>query len=426
MRKLKNCEWAAKNILLLLLVSNAVNQGIARQQDAEAYGFDKNGISRTVLENYLDRSITMVYLLSPDKPEGGREYLYHKDDIRMVKELGAKFIGRAIYRWGGEARLNSPEYWQTARNIAFELHQFDPTIVFQGCLFEIVTREVEDVTIPDWVFSDFGLPHTTRKFSYEAMLNDTGKLVDHWGTGKSVPDISRLETKLWFYFLAGSYMDIGVEAFHLGQVELMGMNDPSKLHWNQVIDKIRTKAKISARRGWVILDAHVPYGGLLRNGVSLVDFNSFPLRVKEVVGSPLKGTLQQGYLDAIYNKSLGGVSPSGWECESLPYLVEFDNFGRSGEVGVADTTSHFVWGYDEISWFSLQPEQERNKWLEYAQEWIMATDPNGHLQMPGNRMISNKNESYGSYRANRKSADCPVGYGQENVILGIWERNTRK
>ena len=67
------------------------------------YHFNEKGISRQVLENYLDRSITMVYLLMPDKPEGRRVYSYHADDMRMVKNIGAKFIGRSIYRWGGES-----------------------------------------------------------------------------------------------------------------------------------------------------------------------------------------------------------------------------------------------------------------------------------------------------------------------------------
>ena len=372
------------------------------------------------MENYLDRSITMVYLLSPDKPEGNREYLYHEDDIRMIKNIGAKFLGRSIYRWGGESKLVSEDYWRRATFIAKELHDFDPTIVLQGCIFEIITTEVEKVDIPNWVFEDFGISGESRKFSYEAMLNTDGVFVDHWGKGKSVPDISRRETQLWFYYLAGAFMEVGVEAFHLGQVELIGMNDPDHEYWAEIIAKIRKKAKTASRRGWVILDAHVPYGGLLKDGKSLIDFNSFPLRVKEVVGSPLKGILEENHLDALYNKSLGGVSPSGWTCEHLPYLVEFDNFGRQRNTGVADTSSHFVWGYDEVSWFSLQSAEERNRWLEYAFEWIRNTDPNGHLQMPGHRMITIPDRPPSSYRANNPSVDCPIGYGQEETIRNIW------
>jgi hypothetical protein len=42
------------------------------------------------------------------------------------------------------------------------------------------------------------------------------------GSGASVPDISRLETRMFFYFMAKKYMEIGIEAIHFGQAELYG------------------------------------------------------------------------------------------------------------------------------------------------------------------------------------------------------------
>jgi len=73
--------------------------------------FDKNSrfyfdgtISRQTLENYLDRAITMGYFLVPGQPEG-YQFPYRDDDVRMIHNLGAKFIGRAIYRWGQESKL---------------------------------------------------------------------------------------------------------------------------------------------------------------------------------------------------------------------------------------------------------------------------------------------------------------------------------
>ena len=385
------------------------------------YHFDGQGISREVLENYLDRSITMVYLLMPDKPEGRRVYNYHADDMRMVKNLGAKFIGRAIYRWGGERKLNDPEFWKNAKAYADELHAFDPDMVLQGCLFEVISPQVNEIKIPAWVFEGYGLPVEDRCFSYDAMLNTEGKLVDHWHKGSSVPDVSRTETQLWFYYLAGSYMQVGCEAFHLGQIELIGMNDPERDAWAKVIGKIRELARTKARRHWVILDAHTPYGGMVKDGKSLLDFNSFPLRIKEIPEKPCEGKLEVGYLDGLYRKSKGCVTPSGWKCDNLPYLVEFDNFGRSDRAGQATLDTHFIWGWDEISWFSLQPEDYRNAWLEYAYNWLKRTDPNGHLEMPGCRMITCPNESEGNYRANTRSEACPFGYGQEETIKRLWK-----
>lgn len=390
------------------------------ESSSKSYHFDEKGISREVLENYLERSITMACFLTPHLPEGSRTNPYHEDDKRMLKELGAKFIGRSIYRWGGEDQLNTDEFGANARKIIHEFHAFDSDIVFQACLFEIVTRQVEKVAVPAWVLEGYSLPVEKRNFSYEKMLNEKGVFVDHWSRDNSVPDITRQESQLWFYYMAGAYMDMGCEAFHLGQVELIGMNDPERKAWAGLIAKIRELGKKKARRHWVILDAHVPHGGMLLKGKSLIDFNSFPLRIKDVPEKKMGGKLEVNYLDSIYERSLGCETPSGWSCEHLPYLVEFDNFGRSKSPSVANEGSHFAWGWDEISWFSLLPEEERNGWLEYAFDWLKKTDPFGHLQMPGNRIITCPNETEGRYRANQKSDQCPIGYSQEATIKKLW------
>ncbi len=382
------------------------------------YAFDGT-ISREVLEHYLDRSVTMAYFLVTGRPEGNRAYRYREDDIRLIRNIGAKFIGRAIYRWNGESLLNDPNFWAEAKKLMDRVHAFDPDVIFQGCLFETISRQVNRVKVPAWVFEEFGLPVVERTFSYDAMLNEDGRLVNHWGRS-SVPDVTRLETRLWFVYLAGSYIDLGCEALHLGQVRLIGMADPDLREWSRLIARIRAYAKTHARRHLVLLDAHVPRGGMIVDGASLLDFNSFPLRIKEVPEKPYEGVLEVDHLDALFDKSKGGLTPSGWTCEHLPYLVELDNFGRSRAPNVADTSSHFVWGWDEISWFSLQDEEYRNKWLAYAYDWIKRTDPNGHLQMPVSRMISCPNETLGSYRANTKSPACPIGYSQEETIKRIW------
>ena len=385
------------------------------------YQFDKTGISRKVLERYLEKSITMVYFLTPDTPEGRRVYPYPDDDVRMIKDIGAKFIGRAIYRWGGESRLNDPDFLTAAAAKIKLMHEHDPDIVFQACLFEIVTTDVNQVPIPEWVFHAFNLPVETRTFSYKDMLADNGKFVNHWRPNSSVPDISKIETRLWFYYLAGTYITIGCEAFHIGQVELIGMNDIERTYWAEMLAKIRDYARDHARRKWIIIDAHVPYGGMLKDNVSLLDFNSFPLRIKELPEQPYRGKLEVGYSDGIYLKSKGCITPSDWTCESLPYLVEFDNFGRGKETNVATLESHFIWGWDEISWLSLQSEDDRNEFIRYAYHWLKKTDPNGHLQMPGCRMITCPNETSGSYRANARSDACPIGYSQEAVIEELWD-----
>ena len=99
---------------------------------ARDYHFD-GAISREVLENYLSRSVTMEGLLN------GRGDL--DDNVRMLKRTGAKFIGRALCLWGGEADL--PRNLERAKRLAPTVHAADPEMVLQACVFEIVSTQVE-------------------------------------------------------------------------------------------------------------------------------------------------------------------------------------------------------------------------------------------------------------------------------------------
>lgn len=207
--------------------------------------------------------------------------------------------------------------------------------------------------------------------------------------------------------------------FHWGQVDLMGNRDPNLKHWFQLIAMIRNFAKEYARRHFVLHDAHAPTGGFVRQGKLLFDFHSFPLRIKAKKDEPQEGIFEDGYYDAIYNKSLGGLTASGWSCKNLPYIVEFDNFGISTDPG-NPVQGAFIWGYDEISWFSLKSEAEQKKWLRYAYNWIRETDPKGYLQMPVCRVLTNGIENGYKYKANIKSDACPKGTGLELEIKEIW------
>jgi len=259
-------------------------------------------------------------------------------------------------------------------------------------------------------------------------------MVNHWRPGSSVPDITQPETKLWFLFLVGTYIDIGVEAIHFGQLDLMGRNDPQYRHWADLMQRVRRYAASHARRRFLICDAHVPKAGPVVDGRLLMDFHSFPLRPKEVAGTPQKAVLAAGYTDALYGRSNGGITPSGWKCEHLPYLVEFDNFGGSrapGQSSQARAPSIFTWGFDEITWFAWQPEDYRNEWLRYAWNWLRENDPNGFLQMPGGRMLTNGPPAAGGgrqrwYFANTRGPECPQGSSQEDTIKAIWEEDRRQ
>jgi hypothetical protein len=407
-------------------------QGPKQAFDKSSKFYFDGSISRKTLENYLDRAVTAGYLLVPGAPES---YLFpfREDDIRMVLNTGAKFVGRAIYRWSEESKLADPAFLEYARRLIERMHGVDPEIVFQGCLFEHVSADAGKLKIPAWVFEAFGNPTEDRYFRVPDMIRRANPqdetLMRSGGQDGArrggTPMIHNLETQYWFYYLARSYIDIGCEAFHLGQVELIGRDDPDKSRYAAFLQKIRDYARTNARRHYIILDGHTPKGGYVKDGVSLLDFNSFPLRIKEVVEKPMEGMLEVGHSDGIYLKSLPAVSPSGWRADHLPYLVEFDNFGISRNPGKPNLNDHFCWGYDDITWFATQEESYRNSWLHYAHDWIRRTDPNGHLQFCLIRMISGPlgEQSYRSYFANTRSAACPVGYSQEETIKAIFQQH---
>jgi hypothetical protein len=236
--------------------------------------------------------------------------------------------------------------------------------------------------------------------------------------------MSQLETRMWFLFLAASYIDLGVEAIHFGQVEIMDERDKSHVHWRDLFSRVRAYAAKHARRHFVLFDAHVPGGGIVHEGRLLLDFHSFPLRIAEVPGKPQEGVLKMGHLDTIYGRSKGGMTPSGWSCAQLPYLVELDNYGVSAKPGQPGTP-YFTWGYDEISWFAHQPENYRNDWLRYAWKWLREHDTNGWLQMPGSRTLHAPVNGLWWYWANTRSPATPDGFNQEETIKAIWAEHAR-
>lgn len=72
-----------------------------------SYSFDGK-ISEEVLNNYLDRSVTMAELLTVDPFCIDDSYPHKKVDLDFIRRSGVKFIGRAIYRWGHEQAFNDP------------------------------------------------------------------------------------------------------------------------------------------------------------------------------------------------------------------------------------------------------------------------------------------------------------------------------
>lgn len=160
------CQCTAFAAALLVSSGRAAENAAARGPGA--YAFDGR-ISREVLENYLSRAITQM---------GLTDSAQRAEDIRMLKNVGAKFIGRSALLWGNPG--DDEAYFKRARETADLAHQADPDMLLQACIFEAIYDGVNKLPVPAWVFEELGLPAEPRNFSYDAMLFDKGKFKNKW------------------------------------------------------------------------------------------------------------------------------------------------------------------------------------------------------------------------------------------------------
>ncbi len=377
------------------------------------YHFE-GGISREVLLNYLSRALTTSELCLGFRCPG----FAWEQNLRLIAELQPKFLGRAAYVWGWEDEYL--EHLQDLPGRVAAIHAIDPEIVVQGCVFEIVTADVERVAVEARVQEALGLEPVARNFDLEAM----GSEPLAWHTAAVLPDITRLETQLWFLQLAMIYIDGGVEAIHFGRLDAVAKHDRDLAATAAFLDVVRAYARVHARRDWVLLDAHTH--GLVRDGRLLLDFHSWPLRPREV-GAPGERDviLQPGFLDAIYGRSRGGVTPSGWYAPepAVPGGVRQRlrrhraRRLRPARMRVGRRRDHLV----------REPEpRPPRRGVAAAARRRHGARPQARLQLPAMRPIILADASACPFYFVHDPQDLPEGYGQEDVVRDLWGVGARQ
>lgn len=307
--------------------------------EASAYAF-YGSMSKRVMDNYLSKAVTIQNLVYFDIWDDQRT-----EWLRFLENTGAKLVSRAAFCWDDYTQLGGLLY--CAQRMAAAVHAQDSACILEGCVFETTSPSVETLPIPAWVFEEFDLPVVTRNFNYEAMLYSDGRYVNHFGNGLSVPDVSKLETQMFQYYLARSYIDAGMEALHFGQTALTGEADPFHINLNHLFQKIREYAKAHARRGTVLINSHQI--DLLDNGNSTW------------YAASSSGGLQYRKLDAsnYYNGDTSGISCKASSLDDSYIVYQLD--GLDGfEIFTADTSSEgaaaesyeLYTSADGVTWFA--------------------------------------------------------------------------
>lgn len=366
-------------------------------------GYFDGSMPRKVLEYYLSHAASAQWISMSDTLD---------DDIRVILKTGLKFLGRAAGIWKG----NLPEetHFEKVKLAADKIHAADPEIILQACIFEAIYREdVAPVPVPAWVFEAFGLPAETRNFDYDACLFPQGTC-----TWDCMPDLSQREAQMWFYYRGVRYIDSGYEAFHMGQIHLYTGHDRGYKGIGRVIELLRAYGKAHARRHKVLFDAHSH--SLVVNGKSLLDYNAMPFTRFPILDRPGEKLIlvREG-------KSGGGISPEGVYEEALPFLYEYDNWGGRDHWAHENQTYEELawnqwWGGDQISWFASQPQEERDKFLDYSIKWTAINNPDGFFAFPLMRGLGVGGDGQDhTYKMNNRSDACPHGFSQEDAAAAL-------
>ncbi len=453
--------------------------------------FKFNGkMSEDVLRNYLSRAVSFQGLCA----ENTSRDMCFEDDLRMIKNIGAKFIGRtAFYSWGGNMSTKQiEEHFKIVEECAKKAHEVDDELILQAGVFEIIFEgTVNSTPIPDWIFEEFDLAPERRNFSFEALLPPAPSKFGRgfWG-GKqdtAIPYIGSIETQMYFYYLITRYIDLGYEAIHLGQVELI-MNKEEKClaDWDRVLTKARNYAKQHARRGVVLFDGHreLHSNGFKYGDRLLADFYSCGAIAHETeIKDGAEMARLHHYMDEAESelswigRAAGGKHPLGFDTDEQISICELDNFGGTAGDGIPhqiNSNRALCWGYDPITWYAIQPEWYRNQYLIECDDFLgrRLLDKSGrqncfmqfacrrvicpedddrpvfHIdsseaesfknfdlflrneaivcltdKTTNNLLLTQKKQSF--YRANRKSVNCPTGSGQEDTIKEIFSREDR-
>lgn len=388
----------------------------------KCYDFD-GSISIEVLNNYLDKAITYVMEKGAVPMEFDEEHF--KEGVRFVTNVGAKYIQRAACSW--YPTIEEIRTYPRLKKAIEKAHDIDPEIIFEACIFETTTSRVDNIPIPERVFEAFGLKPEKRNFKKENMHFLDGFRRD-FDNEADVPDVTRLDTQMFIYYRAITYIDIGFEALHLGQVKLIGHNDKDYACYDKIIKMIRKYASEHARRHYVLINAHDNYF-LSPDGNYLADMLVAPIRVHAAPDevdhavsedNPQRCDIEAGYWgDSIYQSGISGTSPSGWYAEKYPYLVEFDNYG--GKMGDTTKKDSYVWGMDEISWYCSQPQWYRREFMKFITEKIHSFNENGHVALVGYRggpYISYLGKSAEFF--SNSSEFCENGFDDEEAIKELF------
>jgi hypothetical protein len=242
--------------------------------------------------------------------------------------------------------------------------------------------------------------------------------------GGQVPDESQLETRMWFYYQAASYIDIGCEASPSGHGESMNRRDKDNAHWEELLTWSVNMRRSTRAVTWCLQRPHA-HRRLAAGWQPLAGLQCVPVAHHGEHECTMEAVLKVGYSDGLYGRSKGGKTFSGWSCEHLPYWW---NSITSAPAGIRDSPAAprkaLRLGLRRNHLVCAPVQGVSRQVAQYAWDWLRDTDTNAHLQMPGSRTATSSDTRW--YFANNKSDAVPNGSGDEAAIRAVWANDTAR
>lgn len=309
--------------------------------------------------------------------------------IKSFVNIRASIILRAAVQWGNdnEMKPGSP-YFNAMEQMVLDINSTYDCAgirrpVIQGGIFEDCNVGNASVSIPCEVIDVF---RTDPDFDINYYLNGDGscksifftktRINHNTGSWPNCPDITKIEAKMWFYYLSKLYVDLGFKSIHMGQMKLWSSNDVSLAHSTSIINKIRQYA-ISQNTFVLLTEENFRALKFPNSNTFMFDYDSRVLRPTEVpsAGSAFYcPTPTQNYLDntpcsneqyrAIIDEccithlgnSYGNSPLNSCPLPYQPFNTYFDfGAGNYPPLGIATSTPDVsLWGWDDTKWFATK------------------------------------------------------------------------
>jgi hypothetical protein len=393
----------------------------------------QDSLTQPLLQAYLDRAVVHMNRSTWD----GRSQRFYED-------TGAKFSHWAALLWSARP---ARAYWDKITAMADTIHDDPDTadvILEAGVMEAIAERSVNGAEIPDWMLAfleESGLqsqrlhgPNGPGCFSYEAMFDRNAEdwpnhFVGIWSQAEhneqSAPDITMLETQLYYAYQIGEYIDAGFEGIMFGQSMMTGARDAGHAALHALCQFAKTWAGERAYRRAVTLSSHVIEQTEFE-GQPVYTHVTWPTRLSYTDETPF-GMWFGPEAEATATRQGGAEIVKQLALPiDLPILLEIDNYGRGfGPSAVADE------GWDEITGFAKKTPEERAAFLRHyyfaVREWENRYgNRRVHLALPGNRPIHEATVlGPGPEGEPAPATSYYVPYrefgGDEEVIAGLFE-----